>query len=62
MRQIQGKLWEIRTQKLRIFYVMIDSETMVLLHAYKKQSQRAPVHEIETARYRMMELLEGDEE
>jgi phage-related protein len=61
MRQIQGKLWEIRVSRNRIFYVMIESDTMVLLHAYKKQSQKAPRHEIETALRRMRELLaEGD--
>ena len=58
MRQIQGKLWELRTSKIRIFYVMVGSNTMVLLHAYKKRSQKAPRHEIETALRRMRDLLE----
>lgn len=60
MRKTQGKLWEIRTGKTRIFYVMIESDTLVLLHAYKKQSQKAPRHEIETALRRMRELLVGE--
>lgn len=59
MRQIQGKLWEIRIAQTRIFYAMIERDIMVLLHAYKKQSQKAPRHEIETALRRMRELLEG---
>ncbi|MCI0529522.1 MAG: type II toxin-antitoxin system RelE/ParE family toxin [Nitrospira sp.] len=58
MRQIQGKLWEVRISRTRIFYVMLGSNTMVLLHAYKKQSQKAPRHEIETALRRMRDLLE----
>jgi phage-related protein len=58
MRQIQGKLWELRISRTRIFYVMLGSNTMILLHAYKKQSQKAPRHEIETALRRMRELFE----
>ncbi len=58
MRQIQGKLWEIRISQTRIFYVMIEREMMILLHAYKKQGQKAPRHEIETALRRMKEFEE----
>ena len=57
MRQIRGKLWEIRISRHRIFYVTIEAEVMILLHAYKKQGQKAPVHEIETALRRMDEIL-----
>lgn len=58
MRQIRGKLWELRISRTRIFYVMLGSNTMVLLHVYKKQSQKTPHHEIETALRRMRDLLE----
>lgn len=58
LRQIEGKLWEIRVTQHRIFYVMIDGNTMVLLHAYKKQSQKAPTKEINLAKRRMKEVLE----
>lgn len=61
MRQIRGKLWEIRISRHRIFYVLLDAELMVLLHAYKKQGRKAPVHEIETALRRMKEVLEEEE-
>jgi phage-related protein len=56
-RQIEGKLWEIKITMHRIFYVMIEQENMVLLHAYKKQGQRLPVKEREIARKRMKEFL-----
>jgi phage-related protein len=36
-RQIDGKLWEIKVSRHRVFYVMIKEQTMILLHAYKKQ-------------------------
>lgn len=60
MRQIRGKLWELRISRHRIFYVMADAEVMVLLHAYKKQGRKAPIHEIETALRRMKVVLEGE--
>jgi phage-related protein len=59
MRQIRGKLWELRISRPRIFYVVMVGDTMVLLHAYKKQWQKAPTREIETANRRMAEVLEG---
>ena len=60
MRQIKGKLWELRISQNRIFYVVIKGDTLVLLHAYKKQGQKAPRHEIETALRRMAEVFEED--
>ncbi len=60
-RQISGKLWEIKIQTssagYRIFYVSLRRDTLVLLHAYKKQSQKAPKKEIEIAEKRLMEVL-----
>lgn len=56
-RQIDGKLWEVKIGSHRVFYVMIDREEMVLLHAYKKQQQKLPVKEREIAIRRMKELL-----
>jgi phage-related protein len=41
-RQIENKLWEIKVTRHRVFYVTIAGPTMVLLHAYKKQGQKAP--------------------
>ena len=58
MRQIQRKLWELRVSRNRIFYVVLKRDRMVLLHAYKKRGQKAPVSEIETALRRMSEVME----
>lgn len=58
LRQIRNKLWEIKLQPHRIFYAVIDHDALVLLHAYRKQSQRAPKVEIETALGRLKALLE----
>lgn len=60
-RHIRGKLWEIKIKSVnagyRIFYVVAQRDTLVLLHAYKKQSQKAPIKEIATAEKRMMEII-----
>lgn len=59
-RQIKGKLWEFRVQakaSYRIFYVVVSGPIMVLLHGYKKQSQKAPDKEIRIAERRMREVL-----
>lgn len=60
-RQLRGKLWEIKfkTQSggYRVLYVLIERDHMVWLHAFKKKSQKAPLHELETAEKRMKEVL-----
>jgi phage-related protein len=59
LRHISGKLWEIKfklSSGYRIFYCMVE-ENLYLLHAYKKQSQKAPGKEITIALKRMKELL-----
>ena len=44
-RQIKQKLWEIKIKGAdtgyRIFYIGIRNNSLVLLHAYKKQSQKS---------------------
>ena len=63
-RQISGKLWEIKIVSAgagyRIFYVTIKKNVLVLLHAYKKQSQKAPKKEITIAEKRLLEVLKNE--
>ncbi len=59
-KQIREKLWEFYVEagaSYRVFYVTVIGPMMVLLHAYKKKRQKAPVQEIETAIRRMKEVL-----
>ena len=64
-RQIENKLWEIKVKLssggYRIFYVTLAKKRMVLLHVYKKQSQKAPKKEIEIALKRMEEVETNEE-
>jgi len=61
-RPIEGKLWEIKmnlpgTSAYRIFYFTVQGDTLLLLHAYAKKSQKAPKHHIETALERMSDAM-----
>jgi phage-related protein len=56
VRVVKGKLWELKVSAQRVFYV-VALPVMVLLHAYRKQGQKAPRREIETALARMNEVL-----
>jgi phage-related protein len=61
-RQIKGKLWEIKMNLpasggYRIFYCMLEKDSMLLLHAYAKKSQKAPKKELDTAQKRLDDAL-----
>ena len=52
------KLWELRPGPNRIFYFANAGRGFVLLHAYRKQGQKAPAREIAIAERRMAEIVE----
>jgi phage-related protein len=58
-RPIQGGLWELRAGAGRLFYFAYTGRQFILLHGYLKKTQEAPKREIETARRRMAEFMEG---
>jgi len=57
-KQIKGKLWELRPGGVRLFYFAYIEQQFVILHGYRKQSQKAPDREIEIAMRRMQELMD----
>ena len=57
-RHIQGKLWELRPGANRLFYFVYIDKQIVLLHGYRKRSQKAPAKEIATALRYMKNILE----
>lgn len=59
LRQLHGKLWEIRVGRHRVAYVLIAGPAMVLLHAFKKQSRTTPRRDLEVALRRAREVLGG---
>ena len=48
-RQLRGKLWEIKFNKNRIMYIIIDGDNVHFLHACKKQKGSAERFELKTA-------------
>ncbi len=62
LRQLQGKLWEIRLGQHRIAYVVVSGPEMVLLHAFKKQGKkRTSQRDFSLALRRAREVLGGIE-
>jgi phage-related protein len=59
LRQLKGKLWEIRIGRHRAAYVIVSGPEMVLLHAFKKQGQRTAGIDLALALRRAKEVLGG---
>ncbi len=61
IKHIEGDLWELRPEfggvEMRLFYFLWTGDLIVLLHGFKKKSQKTPVREIATAKRRMESLL-----
>lgn len=49
----------IYSNQHRIFYVVLKGNKMILLHAYLKKAQKAPLKEVEVARQRMKTIIGG---
>jgi phage-related protein len=59
-RKLIMKLWEIKTgtrHQQRIFYCLVTGESIVLLHACKKQKEGAQRGDVDLAFKRMKEVL-----
>ena len=48
-KHITDGIWELRPGKNRIFYFFFQNDTFVLLHTFRKKTQKTPKHEIEKA-------------
>ncbi len=49
-KHIDENIWELRPGNNRIFYFMTDGDTFVLLHVFRKKTQKTPTREIEKAK------------
>lgn len=56
-KHIEGKLWELRPGAHRYFYFAYVGRRFVILHAYRKQSQKTPPRELAIAQRRLAEIL-----
>ena len=49
-KHIEDGIWELRPGVNRIFYFFFKEETFVLLHSFRKRTQKTPRREIEKAK------------
>jgi phage-related protein len=57
-RQMKGRLWRLRPGGVRLFYFVYSEQQFVILHGYRKQSQKASQREMEIAMRRMQEIMD----
>lgn len=59
VRKLGKDLWEVRSKMdagiVRVLFTVVG-ETMVLLHAFAKKSQKMPIHELNLARRRLQQV------
>jgi phage-related protein len=60
-RQLSGKLWEIKIRApsggYRFLYVTLEKLSLLILHAFKKKTQKTPPKELKVAQKRLQEFL-----
>jgi phage-related protein len=58
VKHIDGKIWELRPTDDRIFFFYWQDNIYVLLHYFKKQTQKTPQREIDQANKNMKDFIE----
>ena len=58
VKQIEGKIWELRPVPNRVFFVTLEDNELILLHQFRKKSQKTPKREIEQAKRELADWLE----
>ena len=48
-KHLQGEIWELRPGVNRVMYFYFESNTYVLLHMFRKKTQKTPKSEIDRA-------------
>ena len=49
-KHLEDGIWELRPGNNRVFYFFFQDDIFVLLHQFRKKSQKTPKHEIEKAK------------
>jgi phage-related protein len=50
-------IWELRPGNNRVFYFFFENDTFVLLHSFRKKSQKTPKRELDKARAERTDYL-----
>jgi phage-related protein len=57
IKHIEGDIWELRPQNNRIFFFCWRGNKIILLHCFKKKTQKMPRREIEQAKCNLHSFL-----
>ena len=60
-KHLEDEIWELRPGKNRVFFFYYDNGTYVLLHHYRKKSQKTPSREIKKAKAEMFDYISRKE-
>ena len=58
---LEDGIWELRPGNNRVFYFFYENNTFVLLHQFRKKSQKTPKREIEKAKNERIDYLSRKE-
>ncbi len=56
-KHLEDEIWELRPGNNRVFFFFYDNGTYVLLHHYRKKTQKTPQREIKQAKTEMMDYI-----
>ena len=57
-KHLDGVIWELRPIRDRILYAAWDGNSFILLHIFKKDTQKTPRREIEQAKRNLADIKE----
>ena len=60
-KHLDDGIWELRPGNNRVFYLFYQNDTYVLLHQFRKKSQKTPKREIEKAKAERNDYLRRKE-
>ena len=60
-KHLEDGIWELRPGNNRVFYFFYENNTFVLLHQFRKESQKTPKREIEKAKSERIDYLSRKE-
>lgn len=62
VKHIDGKIWELRPLRDRIFFVAWFNGSYILLHHFMKKTQETPMREISKAKKELADLMERSDD
>ena len=57
VKHLEDEIWELRPVNNRVLFFYFDNGTYVLLHHYRKKTQKTPEREIKQAKYEMKDYI-----